>query len=98
MTVRSHPVADVYGRVREPRNPHCGAQGSYPVRGTTPPFRVTVWLNPSSPLLWLLLLNTNRCLQEIADTTGFADAVHFSRTFRKITGASPGAWRADMLT
>ncbi|WP_157201395.1 AraC family transcriptional regulator [Massilia sp. Root418] len=45
-----------------------------------------------------LLLNTNRCLQEIADTTGFADTVHFGRTFRKMTGASPAAWRTDMLT
>ena len=32
--------------MREPFNPHCGTQGSYPVRGTTPPFRVAGRLNP----------------------------------------------------
>lgn len=35
-----------------------------------------------------LLLNTNRCLQEIAEETGFAHAVHVGRTFRKMTGVS----------
>lgn len=44
-----------------------------------------------------LLLNTNRCLEEVAEATGFADAVHFGRTFRKITGTTPAAWRADRL-
>jgi len=45
-----------------------------------------------------LLVNTNWCLQDIADATGFADAVHFGRTFRKIIGATPAAWRMDRLT
>lgn len=45
-----------------------------------------------------LLLNTNRGLQDVAEATGFADAVHFGRTFRKLTGATPAAWRTDMLT
>lgn len=45
-----------------------------------------------------LLLNTNRGLQDVAEATGFADAVHFGRTFRRMTGASPAAWRVDMLT
>lgn len=45
-----------------------------------------------------LLLNTNRCLQDVAEATGFSDAVHFGRTFRKLTGATPAAWRTDMLT
>lgn len=44
-----------------------------------------------------LLLNTNGCLEDIAEATGFADAVHLGRTFRKMTGATPAAWRADML-
>lgn len=44
-----------------------------------------------------LLLNTNRCLEEIAEATGFADAVHFGRTFRRVTGATPAAWRMDRL-
>ncbi len=45
-----------------------------------------------------LLMNTNLCLEDIADATGFADAVHFGRKFRKMTGATPGAWRLDRLT
>lgn len=45
-----------------------------------------------------LLLNTNGGLEEVAAATGFADAVHFGRTFRKITGATPAAWRVDRLT
>lgn len=45
-----------------------------------------------------LLLNTNNGLEEVAEATGFADAVHFGRTFRKITGATPAAWRKDRLT
>lgn len=45
-----------------------------------------------------LLLNTNGGLGEVAAATGFADAVHFGRTFRKMTGATPAAWRTDMLT
>ncbi|WP_179119075.1 AraC family transcriptional regulator [Massilia sp. KIM] len=45
-----------------------------------------------------LLLNTNRCLEEIANSTGFADAAHFSRTFRKMTGANPAAWRRSIVT
>jgi AraC family transcriptional regulator len=45
-----------------------------------------------------LLLNTNACLADIAEATGFGDAVHFGRTFRKMTGATPAAWRIDRLT
>lgn len=44
-----------------------------------------------------LLLSTNGGLQDVAQATGFADAVHFGRTFRRITGATPGAWREDRL-
>lgn len=45
-----------------------------------------------------LLLNTNGGLEDVATATGFADAVHFGRTFRKLTGATPAAWRIDQLT
>ncbi|HEY5756233.1 MAG TPA: AraC family transcriptional regulator [Steroidobacter sp.] len=44
-----------------------------------------------------LLLNTNGSLQDVAEATGFVDAVHFGRTFRKMTGATPAAWRKDRL-
>lgn len=42
-----------------------------------------------------LLLTTNSCLSDVAEATGFADAVHFGRTFRKMSGATPAAWRMD---
>jgi AraC family transcriptional regulator len=42
-----------------------------------------------------MLLETNFSLDHIAEATGFADSVHFGRTFRKLTQASPGAWRLD---
>lgn len=45
-----------------------------------------------------LLLDTRRSLNEIAEETGFADAVHFGRTFRKLTGVPPASWRTDRLT
>jgi AraC-like DNA-binding protein len=40
-----------------------------------------------------LLLDTRASLEQIAEATGFADAVHFGKAFRKIVGATPAAWR-----
>lgn len=34
-------------------------------------------------------------LEQVAEATGFADAVHFGRTFRRLTGTPPAAWRHD---
>lgn len=45
-----------------------------------------------------LLLSQNASLDDIAEATGFADAVHFSRMFRKLTGATPSSWRRDRAT
>lgn len=42
-----------------------------------------------------LLLDTPASLEEVAEATGFADAVHFGRTFRKLLGATPVAWRQE---
>jgi AraC family transcriptional regulator len=42
-----------------------------------------------------LLIDTRAPLDQVAEATGFADAVHFGRTFRKFTGATPAAWRND---
>jgi AraC family transcriptional regulator len=42
-----------------------------------------------------LLIDTSASLDDVAGATGFADAVHFGRTFRKLTGATPAAWRHD---
>lgn len=40
-----------------------------------------------------LLLDTHASLEQIAEATGFSDAAHFGRTFRKIVGMTPAAWR-----
>jgi len=40
-----------------------------------------------------LLLDTHASLEKVAEATGFADAVHFGRTFRTIVGMTPAAWR-----
>jgi AraC-like DNA-binding protein len=42
-----------------------------------------------------LLIDTAASLDEVAEATGFADAVHFGRTFRKFIGVTPAAWRRD---
>ena len=40
-----------------------------------------------------LLLKTDRPLAQIAIEVGFADQAHFTRTFRREAGESPGAWQ-----
>ena len=45
----------------------------------------------------LKLLRTNAKLEEIAERTGFADANHFCKVFRKHFHASPGAYRRLIL-
>lgn len=40
-----------------------------------------------------LLAGTRTSLEHIAEATGFADAMHFGRTFRRIAGCTPGQWR-----
>jgi AraC family transcriptional regulator len=42
-----------------------------------------------------LLIDTRASLDQIAEATGFADAVHFGRRFRKLIGATPAVWRHD---
>ena len=42
-----------------------------------------------------LLIDPRVSLDQVAEATGFADAVHFGRTFRKLTGTTPAAWRSD---
>jgi len=42
-----------------------------------------------------LLLDSDAALDQVAEVTGFADTVHFGRTFRKLIGATPAAWRRD---
>jgi AraC family transcriptional regulator len=40
-----------------------------------------------------LMLTTNESLSQISVTCGFADQSHLSRTFRRVCGQSPNAWR-----
>jgi len=35
-------------------------------------------------------------LAEVALAAGFADQAHFTRTFKQITGTTPGRYRLDM--
>lgn len=41
----------------------------------------------------VLIETTAKSLAEIANVCGFSDQSHLSRVFRKICGATPGAWR-----
>jgi transcriptional regulator GlxA family with amidase domain len=40
-----------------------------------------------------VLLRSGLPLAEVAAGSGFCDAAHLARVFRRITGGSPGAWR-----
>jgi AraC family transcriptional regulator len=40
-----------------------------------------------------LMLTTDVSLGQIAGECGFADQAHFNKLFRRLVGASPGAWR-----
>jgi AraC family transcriptional regulator len=42
-----------------------------------------------------LLLEGRLALAEIALEVGFCDQAHFTRSFVRIVGASPGAWRRE---
>jgi AraC-like DNA-binding protein len=63
-------------------------------------FKVSTGLAPHQWLLQAriskakqLLLGTERPLAQIAIDVGFADQAHFTRTFRREAGESPGAWQ-----
>ena len=42
-----------------------------------------------------MLLNGNDSLSEIALENGFADQSHFTKSFRRVTGTTPGNWKRD---
>ncbi len=63
-------------------------------------FKISTGLAPHQWLLQAriskakqLLLETERPLAQIAIDVGFADQAHFTRTFRREAGESPGAWQ-----
>ena len=41
------------------------------------------------------LIDTDASLDQVAEANGFADAVHFGRRFRQLTGVTPAAWRRE---
>jgi AraC-like DNA-binding protein len=43
------------------------------------------------------MLNPDKSLADVAIETGFADQPHFTRTFSRVLGVSPGAWRRAVL-
>jgi AraC-like DNA-binding protein len=42
-----------------------------------------------------MLVETHESLEEVAAATGFNDASHLGRVFRRLVGTTPGAWRRD---
>ena len=63
-------------------------------------FKISTGLAPHQWLLQArigkakqLLLETDRPLAQVAIDVGFADQAHFTRTFRREAGESPGAWQ-----
>jgi AraC-like DNA-binding protein len=44
---------------------------------------------------WLRITRGSECLCRIASETGFADQAHMTRWVRRITGATPAAWRRN---
>ncbi|MGH9823856.1 MAG: helix-turn-helix domain-containing protein, partial [Blastocatellia bacterium] len=45
----------------------------------------------------LRLIRKSDSLSTVAAETGFADQAHMCRWIRRITGATPGAWRRSQL-
>jgi AraC family transcriptional regulator len=78
----------------------CGLSPNYFARAFkqsvgTPPYR---WLLLQRVLhAKSLLRNADRSLSDIAAACSFADQSHFTRAFTSIVGASPGAWRKQVL-
>ncbi len=78
----------------------CGLSPSYFARAFkksvgTPPHR---WLLLQRVLrAKSLLRDADRSLADIAAACGFTDQSHFTRVFTSIVGASPGAWRKQVL-
>ncbi|OON62512.1 AraC family transcriptional regulator [Massilia sp. KIM] len=46
----------------------------------------------------ILLMDTCSSIELVSEATGFSDAAHFVRTFRKLVGATPSVWRKSHQT
>jgi AraC family transcriptional regulator len=74
----------------------CGLSSAYLARSFKkatgmPPYK---WLLIQRlELARTLLLSTDDTLTDIASACGFADQSHFTRTFSRLQGVSPGVWR-----
>jgi transcriptional regulator GlxA family with amidase domain len=71
-------------------------------RGTTPshaaksrPYRYQ--LNTRIGKAQELLLMKGESLSTVAVATGFADQSHFTRTFKRVTGATPHEWHQNRI-
>jgi AraC family transcriptional regulator len=51
----------------------------------------TTWIGKAQELL----LMKGESLPMVAAATGFADQSHFTRTFKRVTGATPNEWRQN---
>ena len=68
----------------------------HPASGTTgfePPHRYQ--LNTRIGKAQELLLMKGESLSMVAVATGFADQSHFTRTFKRVTGATPHEWHQN---
>lgn len=75
---------------------HCDVSPSHFSRA----FKVSTGLSPSRWMLRLridrakdLLRESGASLAEVGSQCGFADQAHFTRTFSRYVGVSPGSWR-----
>ncbi len=58
-----------------------------------PPSRYVLWQRVEA--VQRLLIETDWPLEALASETGFCDAFHLSKTFKRLTGISPRTYRVE---